>query len=292
MRTAREITLALGGSWQNGHGMACCPAHEDGRPSLSISDGSDGRLLLHCFAGCDFRAVLGALQAQGLAEGRPVEPDREAIERRAQEQQADRQRRERQAWAVWRETVPLHRTPGEVYLRSRGIDIVPPRSLRFHPGCWHGATARRLPAMVAGIGGCEHFAIHRTYLLPDGSGKADVEPNKVILGPCRGGVVELSASGSPLIVAEGIETALSAGLLRRTPARVWAALSTSGMRTLNLPQHPSTLVVAMDGDEPGREAGLALAKRAYEAGWDVRMWRAHDGMDFNDILLEQRQEAS
>lgn len=32
--------------------VAICPSHEDGRPSLSIREGDDGRVLLHCFAGC------------------------------------------------------------------------------------------------------------------------------------------------------------------------------------------------------------------------------------------------
>ena len=29
---------------------ACCPAHEDQRPSLNISEGNDGRALIHCNA--------------------------------------------------------------------------------------------------------------------------------------------------------------------------------------------------------------------------------------------------
>ena len=41
--------------------MACCPAHEDRTPSLSISAGDDGRVLLNCFAGCGVEAVLAAL---------------------------------------------------------------------------------------------------------------------------------------------------------------------------------------------------------------------------------------
>lgn len=41
--------------------LACCPAHEDARPSLSISVASSGAVLLHCFAGCDVRAIVRAL---------------------------------------------------------------------------------------------------------------------------------------------------------------------------------------------------------------------------------------
>ena len=43
-----------------------CPAHADGRPSLSVSDGSD-RLLLKCFAGCTSEDICGAMEI-GLAD--------------------------------------------------------------------------------------------------------------------------------------------------------------------------------------------------------------------------------
>jgi len=45
-----------GRSWQ-----ARCPAHEDRSPSLSIREGDDGRVLVHCFAGCDLERILQAL---------------------------------------------------------------------------------------------------------------------------------------------------------------------------------------------------------------------------------------
>ncbi len=41
--------------------LACCPAHDDKSPSLSIRETDDGRVLLHCFAGCDAESVLSAL---------------------------------------------------------------------------------------------------------------------------------------------------------------------------------------------------------------------------------------
>ncbi len=46
--------------------LARCPAHHDRAPSLSISEGKDGRVLLHCWAGCQTQAVLAAL---GLSWG-------------------------------------------------------------------------------------------------------------------------------------------------------------------------------------------------------------------------------
>lgn len=41
--------------------VACCPAHGDKHPSLSIREVDDGRVLIHCFAGCDPLSVLGAV---------------------------------------------------------------------------------------------------------------------------------------------------------------------------------------------------------------------------------------
>jgi hypothetical protein len=41
--------------------IACCPAHDDKHPSLSIREKDDGKPLLHCFAGCSNEEILAAL---------------------------------------------------------------------------------------------------------------------------------------------------------------------------------------------------------------------------------------
>jgi hypothetical protein len=41
--------------------MAECPAHEDRVPSLSITEGRNGQVLVNCFAGCHTSAVLAAI---------------------------------------------------------------------------------------------------------------------------------------------------------------------------------------------------------------------------------------
>ena len=45
--------------------VACCPAHDDRNPSLSITQTRD-KVLVHCFAGCEQRDVLQALTELGL----------------------------------------------------------------------------------------------------------------------------------------------------------------------------------------------------------------------------------
>lgn len=45
----------------NGRYTARCPAHDDKGPSLAIRELDDGRILVHCFAGCDVHSVLSAV---------------------------------------------------------------------------------------------------------------------------------------------------------------------------------------------------------------------------------------
>src|SRR6266436_5508784 len=59
LATALEARRS-GSSW-----MAKCPAHDDRNPSLSIRE-VDGKVLLHCHAGCTQRDVIDALKARGL----------------------------------------------------------------------------------------------------------------------------------------------------------------------------------------------------------------------------------
>jgi hypothetical protein len=41
--------------------LACCPAHDDQSPSLSIREKDDGLILLHCFTGCEVGDILAAI---------------------------------------------------------------------------------------------------------------------------------------------------------------------------------------------------------------------------------------
>ena len=107
-----------------------------------------------------------------------------------------------------------------------------------------------------------------------------------MLGTTAGGAVRLTEGAGRLVVAEGIETALSlASGLIRLPATVWAALSTSGLRGLHLPDLPGRLTIATDGDAAGREAAQVLAARAHTMGWQVSFLPAPEGRDWNDILI-------
>jgi hypothetical protein len=60
---------------RNGKYMARCPAHDDRSPSLSVKLCDDGKVLLHCYAGCDVEAVCGAigLTLADLMPERPID---------------------------------------------------------------------------------------------------------------------------------------------------------------------------------------------------------------------------
>ena len=57
----RKVRQSSPGKW-----VACCPAHEDGTPSLSIRECEDGRVLIHCFALCAPEAILSAVELSFL----------------------------------------------------------------------------------------------------------------------------------------------------------------------------------------------------------------------------------
>ncbi|MBZ5677508.1 MAG: hypothetical protein LAP61_24965 [Acidobacteriia bacterium] len=64
--SAADIAKGLQKARKSGGGwVACCPAHDDGNPSLSLRD-ADGKILVHCHAGCDQDAIVGALKGLGL----------------------------------------------------------------------------------------------------------------------------------------------------------------------------------------------------------------------------------
>lgn len=281
---ARQLTRILKGRWIRSYGVARCPAHNDRSPSLSLTNAADGRLLLFCHAGCSFNEVMTALGIIAASElpGGEVAPAE--IARRRAEETARIQRRSRQARTLWNETMHVVGTCAETYLRGRGITCALPSTLRFAPACWH-QNAERLTAMVALVEGAEGFGVHRTYLRTDGLGKANVTPSKAMLGVIKGGAVRLFKGTGTLVVAEGIETALSlnSGLLNGNPS-VWATLSAGNMAALRLPDRPGLLVVATDGDDTGRSAGDNLAERASRQGWNVSMLPAPQNCDWNDIL--------
>jgi hypothetical protein len=189
------------------------------------------------------------------------------------------------ALALWAAATPARETLVETYLAARGIRVPVPEALRFHGALPH-PSGENWPAMLAlvtnGRDGAP-MAVHRTFLARDGGGKAPVQPVRMMLGPCGGGAVRLAESGDGTMIGEGIETCLAAMQAASRPA--WAALSTSGLRRLDIPEDMRNVIVLADGDLAGEAAAEAAALRWKRQGRRVRIARAPQGMDFNDLLL-------
>lgn len=188
---------------------------------------------------------------------------------------------------LWRESCPAAGTKVEKYLSTRGLDCPIPDSIRYHPRCKHAESGLYLSAMIAAVTiwpSNKIVALHRTFLNADGTGKADVKPNKKMLGSVRGGALRLAVPTDRLIVAEGIETAMSLWIATGMPT--WAALSATGYGNLSLPDLPlaGEIIIGADPDE----AGLLMARRAAEKwsdqGRKVLIAVPDHGEDFNDML--------
>lgn len=73
------VLSRLGRVKKSGAGfMALCPGHDDHEPSLSIKQAGNGKLLLHCFAGCHYEKILAALGIHNTGNDRPAR-DPEAV---------------------------------------------------------------------------------------------------------------------------------------------------------------------------------------------------------------------
>ena len=77
--TADQLLARLEGVRGTGPGrwLARCTGHEDKRPSLSIRELDDGRVLVHCFAGCSVKEVVAGagLELRDLFPDRPPSQD-------------------------------------------------------------------------------------------------------------------------------------------------------------------------------------------------------------------------
>ena len=201
---------------------------------------------------------------------------------------AEQGRRAALALRIWGEAGPAPGTPAEAYLRGRGLEPPEGAPIRFHPAYPRGAD--RLPAMLALMTDAatgEPCGVHRTFLLPDGSGKAAPGPGgegaKMMLGGA--GVVRLSPDEDVTLglgLCEGIETGLA--LLQHFGwAPVWAAGSAGAIRCFPPLPGVESLTVFADHDTAGLRDGRACAARWAEAGREARVvWPGEAGRDFAD----------
>lgn len=247
----------------------------------------DGMKLAMEYTGRAFRDV--AREIDAMVGNIKPEASRPAI---TPEQSRDRLR------DAYRGTQPIQ--PGDAahaYLARRGVEeLIYPDALRFHPSMRDGEGGVR-PAMVAMIGvhGEDRFcSMHRTFLAPDGAGKAEMAaPRKIMPGELPPGACVMLSDyhGGPLGIAEGIETAMSASALYSMP--VWAAINSTLLAKWTPPEGCDEVVVFGDNDAKfgGQAAAYALAHAlAARKGIAASVVLPPEaGKDFNDMWLEYRR---
>ncbi len=205
---------------------------------------------------------------------------------------AEDRKRTALALDMWGESGPVPGTPVEPYLRARGITLPIPTTMRFLSvyGSYggHPSGARR-PQLIALVEHVEFgsVAVSRTFLAPDGSGKASVSPARLFTGPVGGGAVRLAPirPDQPLAIGEGLETTLS--VMQACHLAGWAALSAIGIEKLILPPEARTVLICADHDANGvgERAARRAAKRFIAEGRKVRLAMPPLGLDFNDLLM-------
>jgi hypothetical protein len=214
MTAARDIASVLGGRRSqrlaDGSYLVPCPvpSHGKGRgdrsPSLRVSDGQT-RVLVHCYAGCDRLDIIDVLRRRGLLDDGHRRGDHDHHDRRHHHHaDDDRQGREREqhhaaeqhrkaAW-MWSQRQPIAGSIAERYLREvRRVTCALPSTLAFLPP----SKPEYHPAMISafaipdepepGVVGRPRDvnSVHLTMLRADGSGKAEVNKPKIIIGRAR-----------------------------------------------------------------------------------------------------------
>lgn len=278
-------------------GAFSCRHHPDG--------GGDGFDLLMHVLDCDFKtAAKQVAAALGLADGeqayRPITPP-------SVPPAIDWLKKREKAAAIWHAGKAITADdPAGRYLTRRGLNL--PNcadALRYHPALdyWTQGDGDqpefigRPPALVARILRSDGMAagLHRIYLESDGR-KFDHNglPAKKIFkaGELVGAAVRLGKPDEDrLAIAEGIETAMAFSQL--TGVCTWAALSSSLMPGVWLPDQIKRVYIAADNDEAGRKAAEKLAGRLLDTGRAVWINTPEGCSDWNDrlIALEVRHAA-
>jgi putative DNA primase/helicase len=252
------------------------------------SDGKRGTLLW-CANGCNQKQLSEAISR--ISRGSWEPPLRQVDPAQSAEVS---KRKQAAALKLWNGAILLKGTPGELYLRGRGLPfLITSSALRYRPDCPH-PEGWRLPTLIAVVTGPDGqpTGIHRTFIDSWGS-TAKIEPSKASLGPIWGGAIRLDEPVVPeLVIGEGIESTASAGKLLGLPA--WAAITAGNLTAgLVLPEAVRSIVIAADNDaplpdgkRPGQDAARAAWFRWRGEGRAVRIATPdREGSDFNDILL-------
>lgn len=295
---ARKAGVKLTGAGREFKG--CCPFHPDKSPSFTIF--ADDRRW-HCF-GCGATGdVLDFVRRAYNAKLREAITmlDSGVLAELEQERRPEKPKADTRAAAnrIVSQSSPVGGTPAEGYLRSRGITMPLPHTLRFarlppprHSGVLTANGPGHLPALVAIVTNPagELVGLQRTYLTENGRKAATADPKgtvKFSLGHVAGGAIQLGPAAASILVTEGLEDGLTlAQALGRT---VWVAAGTSMLPRMIMPDVVRSVVIGADNDPAGEKAARLAAAAFVATGRAVRIIKpAAPAKDFNQELMEAR----
>ncbi|WP_254784349.1 CHC2 zinc finger domain-containing protein [Sphingomonas sp. OK281] len=285
---------------------ACCPFHPDNTPSFTVY--ADDRRA-HCF-GCGWSGdVLDFVQqAYGVKLPAAIDMlDGGALRELEQQRAPAKPKTDMRpiAQRIVKDSVPIEGTPAAIYLRSRGITIDLPHTLRFARlpppkiegnGLLEANGPGLLPTLIAIVTDAagELVALQRTYLT-EGGRKAATKPTdtdrkpkvKYSLGNVIGGSIQLGPPSASILVCEGLEDGLT--LAQGLGRSVWVAAGTSMMPAMIFPDVVRAVVIGADGNAPGEAAAQKAAEAYAASGLSVRIMRPTPPfVDFNAELLGDR----
>ncbi|MGM4884853.1 DUF7146 domain-containing protein [Rhizobium sp. 62_C5_N11_2] len=221
----------------------------------------------------DFRDVADEVrQFLSLPRPEPVS----SLRRHAQNSAAVERPTAERARRLFRMTQPLAGTLADAYLRKRGILRASTHAaLRFHPSCYYRdlVTARTTsyPALIAAVTepAGAITGVHRSWLDPDGAGKAKVNDPRRALGGLLGNGVRfcfpVNAPVPVMAAGEGLETMLSLSHVMPGMPMV-AALTANHLAAFRFPPGCRRIYIAADADAAGRHGIEGLSRRAQECG--------------------------
>src|SRR5207248_3127907 len=133
----------------------------DRHPSLSFTV-KNGRVLFHCFAGCEYGAIIEAL------EQRQLWPPIDIAFSEGDEGAADAQPESSPAMLRFDAELVRPRNGSAVagYLRTRGLDVGTLNDIAQHPQAYHRDSGQWWPAVVAAVRDVDGNvrALHRAFL--------------------------------------------------------------------------------------------------------------------------------
>ena len=278
---AEQLACNLEAWRRSGDGfIACCPAHDDKNPSLSINEDEDGKVLVYCHAGCEQDEVIEALRELGFWKSTARERPRE------------------EAPDGWSAMVSAPRSmPHPDFCKLCGTKPADWYEYRDCDGRLRGYVCR-----IEGLDGRKSFRPITPWIGPEGprwrvAGFSHPKPLFGLLGLARN-------PREPVLIVEGEKTAVEAEEL--FPDHVVITWPGGAQGAASVDWHPlqgRDVTIWPDADEPGKHAAEEIAANLQLIGVTAKIvtlpsdlprgWDLADpkpkGLDIEDLLLGAKE---